>query len=136
MHRRRHTARGFATVEVLVAMAIFMLVGTLGIVAFGNNDRWRVASEAAEVAVFLQEARTRALDTGRPIEIRLSAEAGVLDAGGRQYRFARATEVSPEAARIVLDPTGRSEGLDLALSRDDQSATVRLDWLTGRVAVE
>lgn len=117
-------------------MAIFVLVGTLGIVAFGNNDRWRVTSEAADVAVFLQEARTRALETGRPIEIRLSAEAGMLDAGGRQFRFARATNVSPEAARIVLDPSGRSEGLTLALSRNETRKAVRLDWLTGRVVVE
>ena len=136
MQRRGHNTRGFATVEILVAMAIFVLVGSLGFLALGNADRWRLANDTAEVALFLQEARMRALESGRPVEIRISAEDRLLDAGGRQYRFARAVDIAPETARVVVDPTGRSEGLDLALSRDDQRAVVRLDWLTGRVAVE
>lgn len=136
MQRRGHTTRGFATVEILVAMAIFVLVGSLGFLALGNADRWRLANDTAEVALFLQEARMRALESGRPVEIRVSAEDRLLDAGGRQYYFARAVDIAPETARIVVDPTGRSEGLDLALSRDDQRAVVRLDWLTGRVVVE
>ncbi|MEM9474234.1 MAG: hypothetical protein AAGA71_03010 [Pseudomonadota bacterium] len=136
MQRRGQNTRGFATVEILVAMAIFVLVGSLGFLALGNADRWRLANDTAEVALFLQEARMRALESGRPVEIRISAEDRLLDAGGRQYQFARAVDIAPETARIVVDPTGRSEGLDLALSRDDQRAVVRLDWLTGRVAVE
>ncbi|MEM1065498.1 MAG: hypothetical protein AAGJ74_08350 [Pseudomonadota bacterium] len=117
-------------------MAIFVLVGTIGIVAFGNTDRWRLQSEAANVALFLQEARIRALETGQPIEIRISGDEGILVAGREQHRFARAVGIDPSAAELVLAPTGQSEGLELSLSRNEHRAIVRLDWLTGRVDVQ
>jgi Tfp pilus assembly protein FimT len=132
--RRRH-APGFATVEVLVAVAILVLISSLAIVSFGGSDRARVTAEAAEVGLFLQEARMRALEGGRPVEIVLSAREGILAAGPAQHSFARGITVQPDTARLVLQPSGESQGLTLVLARDEAQARVTVDWLTGRVEV-
>ncbi|MEM9971701.1 MAG: hypothetical protein AAF762_11480, partial [Pseudomonadota bacterium] len=134
--RRRHSAQGYALVEVLAAMGIVVLVGTLAFLAFGNQDARRVEAEAAEVALLLQEARMRALEAGRPIEIVVSSRERVLDAGGQQLAFSSGVDVSPENVEIILGPSGSSEGLALRLARGGASKTVTLDWLTGRVLVQ
>ncbi len=134
--RRSSATRGYALIEVLAAMAIVVLIGTLAFLAFGNQDRRRLDADAAEVALLLQEARMRALEAGRPIQIVLSVNDRVLDAGGRQIALDPALQVSPEQADILLSPSGTSEGLELTLIRDTAQKTVTLDWLTGRVVVQ
>ncbi len=131
----RSRARGFATVEVLVAVAIVLLVGSIAILGFGGTDRARVAAEAAEIALFLQEARMRALEAGQPVEIVLSTREGVLAAGAARHALAAGIVVEPAEARLVLRPSGESEGLAIVLVRDVARAEVVLDWLTGRVDV-
>jgi Tfp pilus assembly protein FimT len=132
---RGSATRGFATVEVLVAVAIVVLIGTLSVLSFGGTDRARLAAEAAEVGLFLQETRMRALEGGRAIEIVLSAKDGLLVAGSERHVFERGVTVSPDAARIILQPSGENQGLDLTLARNQEVAHVRLDWLTGKVEV-
>jgi Tfp pilus assembly protein FimT len=134
--RLRSAAPGFATVEVLVAVAVVALIGTVAVLGFGGIDRARLASEAAEVRLFLQEARMRALEGGRPVEIVLSAQEGVLQAGPKRHVFSRGVTVLPDAARVVLQPSGENEGLDLALSRNGETARISVDWLTGKVEVK
>lgn len=131
---RRRAAQGVATLEVLVAVTIVVMVGTLGILTFGGTDRALVRAEAAEAALFLQEARLRALEAGRPIEILLSPEG--LNAGGIMHDFDPRIDVNPEEAQVILQPSGASGGLTISLQRDDAVATVALNWLTGQVAVE
>lgn len=133
--RRRLAAAGFATVEVLVAVAVVILIGTVAILAFGGTDRARLTSEAAEVGLFLQEARMRALEGGRPVEIVLSAKEGILQAGPERHVFARGITVSPDEARVVLQPSGENQGLYFTLARNAETARVSVDWLTGRVEV-
>lgn len=133
---RRQGAEGFATVEVMVAVAIVVLIGTLAVISFGGTDRARVTTEAAEVRLFLQEARMRALEGGRPVEIVLSAKDGVLAAGSARHVFSRGITVEPEEARIVLYPSGENAGLGLTLTRDEAVARVSVNWLTGRVEVQ
>jgi Tfp pilus assembly protein FimT len=132
---RRPRARGFATVEVLVAVAVVVLISTLAILGFGGADRARLNAEAAEVGLFLQEARMRALEGGRPVEIVLSAKDGVLVAGSKRHVFRRGITVAPDEARLVLQPSGENQGLDLMLGRNAEMAHVRIDWLTGKVEV-
>lgn len=127
---------GLATVEVLVAVAIVLMVGTVSILTFGGNDRGQVRSEAADIALFLQQSRMRALEMGRPVEIILSADDGNLRTGAATHHFAEGIAVSPDNARLVLDPTGASDGLALTLRKGDQTAQVVLDWLTGRVMIQ
>lgn len=133
---RRRRARGLATVEVLVAVAIVLMVGTIGIVSFGGTARGELRAEAADMALFLQQTRLRALELGRPIEVLLSASDRTLLAGGETHVIARDITVQPDEARLILEPSGGSDGLIVTLSKGDHSATVTLDWLTGRVAVQ
>ncbi|MEM7718282.1 MAG: hypothetical protein AAF222_03705 [Pseudomonadota bacterium] len=133
--RRSHSTRGYALVEVLAAMGIVVLIGTMAFLAFGNQDQRRLDADAAEVALFLQEARMRALEAGRPIEIVLSARERVLDAGGRQIAFDQGVEVTSDRTALIMSPSGSSEGLRVTLSRNEAATTVTLDWLTGRVLV-
>jgi type II secretory pathway pseudopilin PulG len=135
LRARRRRAAGFTTVEVLVAVAIVILISTLAILGLGGSDRARLTAEAADVGLFLQEARMRALEGGRPIEIVLSAKDGVLVAGAERHVFDRGITVSPEGARLVLQPSGENQGLDLTLGRNNEVAHVRVDWLTGKVEV-
>ncbi|MEO9826867.1 MAG: hypothetical protein ABJF50_20900 [Paracoccaceae bacterium] len=134
--RRSHIAQGYALVEVLAAMAIVVLIGTMAFLAFGNQDQRRLNAEAAEVALLLQGARMRALEAGRPIEIVVSADPRVIDAGGRQFVFDRDIKVSPQSAELILSPSGASPGLELTLTRNASRKVVTLDWLTGRVVVQ
>ncbi|MEM9425109.1 MAG: hypothetical protein AAGA06_00250 [Pseudomonadota bacterium] len=134
--RRSHSTQGYALVEVLAAMAIVVLIGTLAFLAFGNQDRRRLEADAAKVALLLQEGRMRALEAGRSIEIVVSARDRVLDVGGRQFAFDPAIAIAPERADILLSPSGSSEGLELVLTRDAAEKTVTLDWLTGQVVVQ
>ena len=134
--RRRHISQGYALIEVLAAMTIVVLIGTLAFLSFGNQDRRRLDAEAAEVALLLQSARMRALEAGRPVEIVVSGDQRVVDAGGQQVAFDRSVELRPNEARGLLRPSGNSNGLSLTLSRGDARKTVTLDWLTGQVVVQ
>ncbi|MEL7349734.1 MAG: hypothetical protein AAFN17_18430 [Pseudomonadota bacterium] len=134
--RRRHISEGYALVEVLAAMTIVVLIGTLAFLSFGNQDSRRLDAEVAEVALLLQSARMRALEAGRPVEIVISADQRVLDAGGRQIAFDRSVGIEPAEATILLRPSGNSNGLQLTLTRGDARKIVTLDWLTGQVAIQ
>jgi len=133
---RRRTALGIATIEVLVAVAVVLMVGTMGILTFGGNDRGDGRSEAADVALFLQQTRLRALELGRPIEIVLSADDRYLRAGDIHHDFPNDITITPDAAELILEPSGGSDGLVMTLSKGDHAANVTMDWLTGRVVVE
>ncbi len=118
-----------------MAVAVVILIGTLAIVSFGGNDRARLNAESAKVGLFLQEARMRALEGGRPVEIILSARDGLLVAGPARHVFGRGITIEPDEARVVLQPSGENAGLDFTLTRNDQVARVSVDWLTGKVTV-
>ena len=83
-------------------MAIVVLIGTMANLALGTQEQRRMNAEAAEVALLLQGARMRALEAGRPIEIVVSADPRVIDAGGRQFAFDRDVRGSPQSAELIL----------------------------------
>ena len=128
---RRRAARGAALIEVLVAVAVVALVGSVAVAGLGGGDRARLRAEAAEAARHLTTARMRALETGRTQVVRLAD--GVLSTGPDAHAFDSSTALSPDEAALRLSPTGRSAGLILELRRADHVAVVELDWLTGRV---
>ncbi|MEJ8561269.1 hypothetical protein QTO30_08565 [Yoonia sp. GPGPB17] len=132
---KRHHARGLATVEVLVAVAIIVLIGSIATLTLGSTDRRVVARETADISLFLQQARMRALELGRPVQIVVSGSEGRIDAGGQHHQVARGVTLTPDDARLVLQPIGASDGLSITITKDDESGTVTLDWLTGRVDI-
>ena len=133
---KRRAHQGVATIEILVAVVIVLMVSSLGVLSFGKTDRGAIRAEAAATALFLQQTRMRSIEMGRPVEILLSAEDGTLSAGSQTHLFDTTIDVSPDAARLVLYPSGDSDGLSLDLKKGDHTARVTLNWLTGRVDVE
>lgn len=133
--RRNKATRGAATVEVLVAVSIVMMIGAIGIVSFGGTDRARLRSEATEVAMFLQRTRMRSLESRKKIEVIVSEKDGVINAGGERMRIGYG-ELSASRHRLLLHPSGESEGLIVSLRAKDEIFEVSLDWLTGRVAIQ
>lgn len=121
-------------VEVLVAVAIVVLVGAVAIAGFGGGDRARLGAEAAEIGRVLSLGRIRALESGRaqPITLR----DGTLAVGPETHAIDPGIDVTPAEAALAIAPTGASPGMTLTLARAGLEATVTLDWLTGRVAVE
>lgn len=132
---RRRRDRGFALVEVLVALAIVAGIGVVSFIAFsGGSDRARVQSDAAEIALFLQQSRMRALETGQPVTLRIAD--GIMSNAHSEIQMSPGTQVAPSEAELTLRPSGENDGLALTLSRGATRANITIDWLTGRVTVQ
>jgi Tfp pilus assembly protein FimT len=134
-HTRRRSARakGFATIEVLVTVAIVMLIGTISILALGRSDRAVLQSDVASIALALQQARLQAAETGQPVEIEYTQDDQTLRAGVTAHTLTQGVTSPNETARIFIRPSGENEGLDLLLVVGDHSRSVELDWLTGQI---
>lgn len=133
--RRGSTTGGFATVEVLVAVAIVVLIGTISILALGRSDRAHLQSDVASVALVLQQARLQAAETGQPIAIEYSQEERTLRAGAIAHTLDRAVTSPNETTRISIRPSGENEGLNFVLVAGDHQRAVELDWLTGSIRI-
>lgn len=120
---------------MLVALAVFLLVGTVGIALFSGGDRARLKSEGADLALALQTARLIALESGRHVEIFVDEDARRFTINGDTYQLGRRVAVSADRSNVILQPSGTSEGLRLELSKGSERLLVELDWLTGRVRV-
>ncbi len=132
---KARTSAGFSTVEVLVAVAIVTLVGTIALLSFGSNDRARVVSQAADLALFLQEARLEAAETARVVEIRYLSDNHQLVTPTSVLTLDHRVALSPTDP-IRIRPSGESSGGSVTLTVDEATARVHIDWLTGRVRVE
>ncbi|MEM6888126.1 MAG: hypothetical protein AAF636_08305 [Pseudomonadota bacterium] len=134
--RRRHAGQGFATLEVLVAVAVVVAISTLSVLSFGRTDRRAVTTEAAALALFLQQERIRSLETGRNVQILVLERENAVQAGNQRFDAARNVQVSSQIARATLRPSGENEGLVIELVKNDVSTRVVVDWLTGRVILQ
>lgn len=133
--RIRRNDRGFAAVEMLVTVAIVVLIGTVAIFALGRSDRAQLHSDAAEIALILQQARLQAAETGRPVEVQYSQDDRSIATPSALHEFGRGVTSSSDSARILIRPSGENEGLDLVLVAGTSTRSVQLDWLTGQVRV-
>ena len=133
--RRRSGQKGFATVEVLVAVAVLVIVGTLGVLTLGNRDSAVLRSEAADVALFLQQARLRAAESGQPVAVVFDDRTNTLISDGRSHVLAPRVSGAAVPARLRISPSGENDGMTLTLAAGEVRTRVRLDWLTGRVEV-
>ena len=131
--KRRPTARGFATVEMLVAFAIVMAIGTVAIASLGARHGATLRDETAQVALLLQQARMEALESGTAVVIRWDEDARVLQAGGQTHQLADGVEAVTSPSALQLYPSGESSGFQMTLSNRAGSHVLALDWLTGQV---
>lgn len=131
--RSRTATRGFAAVEVLVTVAIVVLIGTVAIFALNRTDRVQLENDVAAVALALQQARLQAAETGTPVEVIFSQPDQSLSTPTQTLTFGRGVTSPTDSARILLRPSGESEGLEITLVAGEMSRTVGVDWLTGQV---
>lgn len=131
--RRKGAVRGFATVEVLVTVAIVILIGSISILAFGRSDRAVLQDDVAAIALALQQARLQAAETGQPVAVEYTVDDQTLRAGIAEHRLSRGVTSPNETTRIFIRPSGENEGLNLQLVAGDVTRAVQLDWLTGQV---
>lgn len=131
--RRDLMGRGFATVEVLVAVAIVVLIGAISILALGRSDRANLQSDVASIALVLQQARLQAAETGQPVAVEYLQDDQTLKAGFSEHRLERGVTSPNETTRIMIRPSGENEGLNLILVAGEHSRSVELDWLTGQI---
>lgn len=116
-----------------MTVAIVVLIGTISIFALGRTDRAQLDKDVAAIALALQQARLQAAETGQLVEIIYSQPDRSLSTPTTTLEFGRGVSSPTESARILMRPSGESEGLELVLVAGEMSRTVGVDWLTGQI---
>ncbi len=122
---------------MIVVLVILGLVG--GLVMVRGPQRSGVADmrqASSQVAGALRLARGRAIASNRPIPVRLDPTAGTVQLGDEEARRLPAGIAMRAGTRlIVFRPDGSSSGGEVDLSGAARTASIAVNWLTGRVAV-
>jgi general secretion pathway protein H len=140
---------GFTLLELLVVLAILSFI-----LAFAPpmvpklSPTVELGNAARELAAGLRSARNYAVMKNRPGVFALDIGKGTYrvsgDARGHQlpgdisisFLTARAEQVTNTTAQVRFFPTGGASGGKITLSKGTRQYEVKIDWLTGRVAVE
>lgn len=134
----RRTARqaGVSVVEMLVAVTLLGLLGSMLVVGFAPSETQRLRAAASGLVVFLEETRLRAARSGRPIAVVYDPSDRRYLADGRELVLPRGVDAGPRGGLpdgVVVRPSGESAGASIVLALGVARTEVRLDWLTGRV---
>lgn len=133
----------------MAVVAVMAVLTTAVVMLTSNSSRGAgLKASAAAVAAHLKDARTRAM-SGRRAELvlvdvhrRLLVHEGtnrVTRLGpeiGLSMVASEAERRSAEVAGVRFFPNGSSSGVTLRLQSNGEGYDVRVDWLTGRVAIQ
>ena len=157
---RRAGSAGFTLVELLVVLLIMGLMATIAAPYFGRlGPRLEAKATARQVVSLLRSARGVAIRDNREVAVvvdlddrTLSIESGgdsgrgmtVAEGLGLQLLTGTAELIDDGSGRIRFYPDGTSTGGRVTItdpgsdpgSDAGRDFDVRIDWLTGRVAVD
>lgn len=134
---------GFTLIELLIVLAIIgLIVAAIPILLQAALPGTRSLAAARSLADDLRAARGAAVASGAATAVRFlpSKQVYLLEPGNRARRlpqnvpFGFAKPVN--AAEIVFAPDGTSNGGTVLVGDRATRHRVRVDWLTGRVAVD
>ena len=140
---------GFTLFELLVVLAVIALAAALVAPMFGTGTSpGEIRALTREVAAELNLARSTAIRTGAEVAFVVDVETPSFRVGRDapsktlpsdivlDLKTARSQRIDKSKAAILFYPDGSATGGRLRLEREGVGATVRVEWLTGRVEVE
>jgi general secretion pathway protein H len=129
--------RGFTLVELLVVLTIIGMVSAVAVLAI-PDPRGSLGDEAERFAARARAAQERAIMDNRPVAVRVTPRGYGFEWAVRgEWRpleqkpfttveWKPGTEAAPQAARLVFDPTGHAQPLQLDLAREGEQVAVEI----------
>lgn len=142
----RESEAGFTLFELLIVLAISSLVVTaLMTLAFGPRPAIEVRAAQSTLIATLRDARAQAINQNRPVNVSLDVNARQIGIAGSEpislgsddlaveFTTARQLTTGEGTGGLIFFPDGSATGGRVTLYRDGASASLDIDWLTGRV---
>ena len=137
--------RGFSLVELLVVVAILALAAAVMPRTFSGLGAVRLHAAADDLVDRLKQLRLDAVTSGRTTEMLFDSAALAYtisgDPGSRRILNGITAIVvetpsmlaADKSARVRFFPDGSTTGATVRLTQEARSATIVVDWLTGRI---
>lgn len=140
---------GFSLTEMVVVLAIFSLLTLVALPYVGARRQQDGANDVAtKLAAFMKQAKFDANRSSRPVSVEISLKGArqvKANPGGTMMPLPETVTIraatarlrtSPDEAVFVFLPNGESTGGTVSVKSGDDTRTVSVEWLTGRVTVE
>ena len=129
--------RGFTLIEMIVVLVVLALIGSI-VLARGplRSPVLDLRACARGMAAGMRMARADAIAADRDRTFSVDGTARDYGPqGGPRHALPAGIEVDGRTAPILFHPDGSASGGAVTLADGDRRVSVRVDWLTGRVAV-